>query len=127
MMNIENFKLKEIKKQNPAGYWVKDEIIRNKDVLFSGTLLGSQSQSWYWSNRIISQIEYAMELNKIFDTNYNNILNSAINFLYENYRKEKSITKTVALETEKLLLPLSQIAKSFKILCAAHAHIDMNW
>jgi alpha-mannosidase len=126
-MNIENFKLKEIKKQNPAGYWVKDEIIRNKDILFSGTLLGSQSQSWYWSNRIISQIEYAIELNKIFNTNYNNILNSAIDFLYENYRKEKSITKTVALETEKLLLPLSQIAKSFKILCVAHAHIDMNW
>ena len=47
--------------------------------------------------------------------------------LAEDYRENEQIRVQTAKKAEKILLPLSQKAKSITMICAAHAHIDMNW
>ena len=37
------------------------------------------------------------------------------------------LTDRVCEEAEKLLLPLADAAKSYKLILTGHAHIDMNW
>lgn len=127
MLNISIAKLNYLKEQMPSGYWVTESVLKHKDIMFSGTLLGMLFDSWYWSNRIITQLEYAIHLSKVKNNHFEEIINTAIDFIYRNYEKDKTLTKDIALEVEKMLSSLSQEAKSFKIICAAHAHIDMNW
>lgn len=81
----------------------------------------------YWRERILSQLEYALTLSKVRDHQYDSIISSAISLLETKQSEESTITKQVALETEKIIECLSSDAKSFHMICAAHAHIDMNW
>ncbi|HHY22835.1 MAG TPA: alpha-mannosidase [Clostridiaceae bacterium] len=81
----------------------------------------------YWSERIISQLEYALELSLINSNQYNELIKNTVEFLDKKLVEDGSITKCSALEAEKMLGSLSEAAKKFKIICAAHAHIDMNW
>lgn len=81
----------------------------------------------YWADRIIGQTEFAVKLSEAQEGQYDNIINNVIDCLKKKYDEEGAITKPVALEAEMLLKELSAKAKEYKILCAAHAHIDMNW
>lgn len=122
-MSIAISKLDNIKRQMPAGYWTAEMVFKLRHALSPGTFFNS----WYWSNRIISQLEYAAKLSGVSDGKYDEVVNDAIEFICDRYEKDGTITKEAALETEKIILPLSDAAKSFKIVCVAHAHIDMNW
>lgn len=99
-MGIIISKLETIKKSTPAGYW---------------------------STRIISQLEYAAKISSINGGKYDDIINSAIQFISQRYDRDAAITKETALEAEHMIAELSDAAKAFKVICAAHAHIDMNW
>lgn len=81
----------------------------------------------YWSDRIISQLLYAYEISKINGNAYDDVINEAIEYLYKMYENDQCITKETAVQAEKIILSLSEKAKSYKMICAAHAHIDMNW
>ena len=37
------------------------------------------------------------------------------------------ITRNAAMRAENALLSLSPMAKSYRVHCVSHAHIDMNW
>ena len=116
LLNISFAKLNYIKEQMPSGYWVTESVLKHKDIIFSGTLMGTLFDSWYWSNRIISQLEYAIHLSKVKNNHFEEIINTAIDFIYRNYEKDKTLTKDIALEAEKMLSSLSKEAKSFKII-----------
>lgn len=45
----------------------------------------------------------------------------------ERIADEGFIVRQAVLQAEELLGALAQEAKSYEILCVAHAHIDMNW
>jgi alpha-mannosidase len=95
----------------PLSYW--DEKIPNKPG--------------YWGERIISQLVYAYEISKVTEHRYNAIIISALDYLEAQIEQDGVIAKHTALEIEKSLSSLAIEAKSYDILCVAHAHIDMNW
>jgi len=81
----------------------------------------------YWAMRIVAQLKYAVKLNKVLDHKYEDRLVDTVNSLYQSFESEGVITSAAAKEAEEKLRPLSQDAKQFHMICAAHAHIDMNW
>ncbi|MFW5998891.1 MAG: alpha-mannosidase [Halanaerobiaceae bacterium] len=80
----------------------------------------------YWGKRIISELEYAKRLSQINKNKYNQLIKEVLNFLLKN-QKENYISQNTAKKAEEKLNELSKIAKKYKIICAGHAHIDMNW
>jgi len=81
----------------------------------------------YWGSRIISQLEYAYKLSKINGRKFDKLIGETIDFLKNEYDKEGTISKSIVERAEGMIAELSETAKSFKMICAAHAHIDMNW
>lgn len=80
-----------------------------------------------WGDRIVSQLEYALELSRLNNGEYDTTVAAAAECVENALKKEGAITKTAAEAAEKLLTPLSAKAKETKLICAAHAHIDLNW
>ena len=83
--------------------------------------------SSYWSTRILSQVEYAHELSKLAGSQYDELVNQVIVFLADRCQKDGAITQETAAHAEETLKVLSPQAKQHTLLCAGHAHIDMNW
>lgn len=80
-----------------------------------------------WEKRIIAQLIYGTKLSKVNNNNFDNILETAITYILEQYTLEGIIKKDVTLKAEEILSDLSSKAKSYTMICASHAHIDMNW
>ncbi|NLC42766.1 MAG: alpha-mannosidase [Clostridiales bacterium] len=85
------------------------------------------SNTGYWADRILAELRYAVKLSKINAGTYDSLINDAVLFLNEKSSEEGVISKQTALNAEKMIMELSTVAKSFRLLCVAHAHIDMNW
>ncbi|MGI6705839.1 MAG: alpha-mannosidase [Clostridia bacterium] len=81
----------------------------------------------YWAERILAQVEYLARISKIKNAAYDHLVEASLDFLANKFSEDTVITKAAALEAERILLPAAEVAKSYHILCAAHAHIDMNW
>lgn len=81
----------------------------------------------YWEKRILSQTGYLLELLEKEDTKERELVAEAVALLEEEYDKKGVITPEIAQLAEKLMEPLSRRAKEYSVICAAHAHIDMNW
>ncbi|SFP68299.1 alpha-mannosidase [Caldicoprobacter faecalis] len=81
----------------------------------------------YWGSRILSQLEYGLKLSEVKDHQFDGTFSKAIDFVYGEFSKEGVITRSTCQKAEEMMAELSQEAKRFKIICAAHAHIDMNW
>jgi len=80
-----------------------------------------------WGERILSELVYANELSKVNGGKYDDIVGAALGFLEERLSAERMISRETAFETESLLSGLAAEAKSYDVICPAHAHIDMNW
>ena len=80
----------------------------------------------YWGGRAMTQILYLEEVNAA-DGGFDTLLADATEKLNDAYEKNNAVTKSDALKIEKLLEKASAHVKSITVLCAAHAHIDMNW
>ena len=81
----------------------------------------------YWSERAIAQLGYATKLSKIKNGKYDALLEKAVTDLANRAEAEGTITKEAALAAEETLASLSAECKSYRMICAGHAHIDMNW
>lgn len=80
-----------------------------------------------WGKRILAEISFLSELSRIHDGKWDIQIGDGVRFLSERLEEEGAITKRSVLDTEALLQPLSSEAKQYTVICAAHAHIDMNW
>ncbi len=81
-----------------------------------------------FADRILAELNYAAALSETLDHKHDGIINDALEHLYRKVEEEGGvITKSAALESESILLPMRQDAKSLCVHCVAHAHIDMNW
>ena len=78
-------------------------------------------------NRIMQQIKFVNILNQRNNGKYSHLLEKSGNILEKCYIDNGVITSTAVEEVEKVLMPISEEAKSYEFLCVAHAHIDMNW
>ncbi len=82
----------------------------------------------YWGDRITAQMLY---LGKLLQYNENEevarILNEGIDTLYVSFVKDGTLNDAACKSVEKDMCHASVFAKTWKVICAAHAHIDMNW
>lgn len=81
----------------------------------------------YWPNRILSEVEYLYHLSQVKNGKYDKLVEKAMGFLQERLKEDGCITKQTAQRAEEMLAGAAEDAKAFHIICAAHAHIDMNW
>lgn len=81
----------------------------------------------YWEKRILAEIGYLIELLYNKEVSAQALLEQATEQLMNDYLEKEQISVEAAKEAEKILLPLSEQAKGITMICAAHAHIDMNW
>ena len=86
-----------------------------------------KSASGIWAERILAQLGYAMKLSQTKEGKFDGIIEDAINYLNERYEEEGALSKASALKAESIISRMAAEAKGMKIICAAHAHIDMNW
>jgi len=77
--------------------------------------------------RILSEVQFALQLSKRHDGLYDGEISAALDILENCMQDEGVITKTAAFKAEEKLLPLSSAAKEYEVIYASHAHIDMNW
>ena len=80
-----------------------------------------------WSKRILAELGFLLEMSRVEENGMDAQLLPVLEMLLNGFRAEGVITKSAALEAERLLMPLSEKAKEYEVTCAAHAHIDMNW
>ena len=77
--------------------------------------------------RILSEIEFSIRLLKSLGGKYDGEIDGALSLLEKAMEEEGAVTKSAAAEAEGMLMPLAADAKSYKLILAGHAHIDMNW
>lgn len=79
------------------------------------------------AKRILTELEYAIQVSKVNDGIYDSVIEEAMNSLSRFYDENKTITRAAAQACEQMLLPVGPAAKKIKAYCVSHAHIDMNW
>jgi len=80
-----------------------------------------------FATRILCELNYAVSMSDVNGKKYSDIIESAADFLIDSVKDDGVITKSAALSAEKMLLSMREDAKKYKVHCACHAHIDMNW
>ena len=81
----------------------------------------------YYRDRIIGQMKLAYLISKSLDGKYHDLIRAAEQSIIADCQKTGLITPEAVEKAEKILMPIQAEAKSYQIICAAHAHIDMNW
>ena len=77
--------------------------------------------------RILSETEFAIRLSELQDGCFDETIDRVLDILTEAVNEEGTLTKSVCMAAEQLLMPLAVQAKQYKVILAGHAHIDMNW
>lgn len=80
-----------------------------------------------WQKRILGELRFAEVLSRENGGRFDGEIAAAVSILEEALLREGVISNQSAEAAEQKLLPCAEEAKSYKFLCAAHAHIDMNW
>lgn len=77
--------------------------------------------------RILAETEFAIRLSRQLDGKYDALIDDVLNDLLSAMELDGVLTKDTAMAAEQKLMPLSENAKEYSLILAAHAHIDMNW
>ncbi len=80
-----------------------------------------------WIRRILGEIEFAIRLSSACENKYDDLLNTTLDLLINEVTAEGVLTKTLCFKAEDMLTPIKEDAKSYRLILASHAHIDMNW
>lgn len=89
-------------------------------------LSGNQAAQMWWE-RILAELRFAYTLSKAHENQFDDLLIKTEQTICEAIEKQKTITQDIVYSAEEMLSPLAPLAKSYRVMCAAHAHIDMNW
>lgn len=77
--------------------------------------------------RILAEIEFAAQLSADRGGEFDECINDALDSLLLAVKSEGVVTNSAAYAAEQLIMPIKDVAKEYKLILAAHAHIDMNW
>ena len=81
-----------------------------------------------WADRIYAELGYAAAVSSANGRIYDELVEKAANTLIEEATKIGGVVSADAAKAaEAVLMPVSEKAKSYKVHCISHAHIDMNW
>ena len=97
------------------------------DTLGSYRTLRKKACHSYWEQRILAQVGFLLRLLYGESRDSDELLEEAVLLLETEYNNAGAVTDQAAQRAESLLMPLSRRAKEYTVICAAHAHIDMNW
>ncbi|MDR0585674.1 MAG: glycosyl hydrolase-related protein [Treponema sp.] len=78
-------------------------------------------------NRVYAELRFLASLSDSRGGAYDDLVKNAAVLLAGDIAKTGGVSAEAAARTEASLTSLADEAKSFEFLCAAHAHIDMNW
>ncbi len=81
----------------------------------------------HWTRRFSAEMTYMSTLSSTKNGEYDARIAEAADYVLSKKAENGAVTKADVLEAEKMLEDLSAEAKKLKVICAAHAHIDMNW
>ncbi len=79
------------------------------------------------NTRIISELEFAINLSRVKQGAFDAVLDQALDYLLVCQQENGALTNQNCEEAERMLQPLEAEAKTYQLILAAHAHIDMNW
>ncbi len=77
--------------------------------------------------RILGELDFAMRLSGANSRKYDDLIEKALDYLLDCTDRTGTVTIEQAEKAEEMLLPMQDAAKEYKLILAAHAHIDMNW
>ncbi len=106
---------------NREKYGYEETFGQPKEEFFGVTMPNS------WNRRILSELEFSIRLSKELSGQFDSHVEEALNYLLNEMEQEGALTIAGCKEAERLLMPLSEAAKKYELILAAHAHIDMNW
>ncbi|MGE5599489.1 MAG: glycoside hydrolase family 38 C-terminal domain-containing protein [Bacteroidota bacterium] len=81
----------------------------------------------YWHERITAEIAYAREVSRVLDGRHEACIAAAADLIRRARERDGAVAESAAREAEAELAPVGADAKRYRLLCAGHAHIDMNW
>lgn len=79
-----------------------------------------------WHRRILAELDFSLQMHRHAGVDADPI-DQALSSLEKAYAADGVLTDGACREAEDLLLPLKDEAKSYRVIMAGHAHIDMNW
>lgn len=77
--------------------------------------------------RLLAELGFAMRLSEEMGGCYDEPLERTLDTLLAAVEAQGALTKQDCSYAEDCLAPMEQPAKSYRLILAAHAHIDMNW
>lgn len=77
--------------------------------------------------RILGELEFAIRLSGAEGKQYDALLDETLDYLLKCAEEDGALTNAHCAEAEKMLAPMEKAAKEYRLILAAHAHIDMNW
>ena len=80
-----------------------------------------------WQRRILGELAFVLTLEKENPTRYGEPLSKALTFLQEAVDTQGTLTKQDVSAAEAILAPVADEARTYSLILAGHAHIDMNW
>ncbi len=83
--------------------------------------------SGYYSRRILAELGYLLQLFASAEEEVPADVRERLRTLKAQADEAGVVTKDAALEAEAALSHYTERAKSYRLICAGHAHIDMNW
>ena len=81
----------------------------------------------YWTQRAYAELAYMSCLSSTRENRYDDRLSAALDAVIARLDENSVLVKADVLAMEESLADLSADAKSLKVYCISHAHIDMNW
>ncbi len=80
------------------------------------------------AERISAELNFATALSAVNGGAYDALITSVVERLLAGVEEQGGVvTRSLVEAAEAALMPLSAEAKSYRVHCIAHAHIDMNW
>ena len=89
--------------------------------------ISNSEKKTYFERRLVAEMKFAKMLSERENGKYDSIIFEAEEYVVESCGKDGIITREIMEKAEELLMPVSAAAKEYELMCAAHAHIDMNW
>ena len=81
----------------------------------------------YYAHRILAQLTFLQNMQEEETGTVASDVQAAMDMLLKQVREEGAATKAAVLACEAKLSHYTKQAKAYELICAGHAHIDMNW
>lgn len=81
----------------------------------------------YWHSRAAGELSCLCNVSAAHGALYDQQIEPAAQALCDALHENGAVTKADVLAFEAALAPLSASCKAYRLHCAGHAHIDMNW